>query len=449
MSNQTSLFSDTPINKAVLQLAIPAVITQLITVAYNMADTFFIGQIGNPKQVAAVSICLPIYMVTTGISNVFGIGGASLISRCLGNGNNDKVKFVSSSSFWNGILFAILYSVFVLVVNRKLLYFCGCDDEVYEFAKIYSFWTVIVGAVPTLINSLLSHFVRAEGYSKEASFGVAFGAVLNICLDPIFILVLRMDIMGAALATSISNIIAAVYYIVFVFKTKSLSLSLNIKHYCTDKDMIAEIILVGFPSFLMNTLAVCSNIVLNRLLSMYCNEAIAGAGIAKKIDSLMYALSNGISQGVLPLIGYNYSSKNYERFEKSIKSTLKLSLTITTISSLLLFFGAKYIISFFIDDYLTIYYGSIIQRIICVTGPLSSVTTITIVCYQAMGQKLKPAILSLLRKGALDIPTMILMNKAIGVFGIALGIPIADFGAMLVSLFFIQDIKEKIRSDKI
>jgi multidrug efflux pump len=434
---ETVLFEKTPVTKAVVSLVVPTVISQLITVLYNTADTFFIGQIGDPNQVAAANLCMPVFFLLTGIANLFGIGGASLISRSLGKGDRERATRASVFCIWTSTAVSLLYGIIVYVLCPIALPAFGANADTYGFCRQYIFWTVAVGSVPTVLNVGLAHLVRSEGHSKQASFGMILGAVLNIILDPIFIMALRMQIAGAALATMLSNLVATVYFVILILKKRGHTvLALSPRLFSTRDHVPSEVFLVGLPSTFMSLMGTLSNITLNRLMSSYCNEAIAGVGIAKKIDMLSYGIATGMSQGVIPLIGYNYSSKNYERMKKAILTTFALSLSIALVCTVLLFTCAYPIVRAFIDDALTVEYGQIFQRIICITGPCISVTLMVITIFQAMGKRLQPLVLSLFRKGGLDIPFMFVMNAYSGVNGIVWATPIADFGAMVISILF-------------
>ncbi|MDO4386787.1 MAG: MATE family efflux transporter, partial [Clostridia bacterium] len=210
---KSKLFSEMPVRKAVLTLAIPTVISQLITVVYNMADTFFIGQLGDPRQVAAATIAMPCFMFLTAFANLFGLGGSSLISRCLGSGDREKAKRCASFCIWTGAAAALIYGLLVVLAEPALLPILGASEETWTYCGQYMLWTIGIGAVPTVMNAELAHLIRAEGYSKPAGFGVAFGGILNILLDPLFIFVFRLEIAGAAIATMLSNLIAMGYFL--------------------------------------------------------------------------------------------------------------------------------------------------------------------------------------------------------------------------------------------
>lgn len=434
-STGNELFEKKPVTIAVLTMVVPTVISQLITVLYNMADTFFIGQTGDPNQVAAANLCMPMFFLLTGFANLFGIGGSSLISRCLGIGDSKKAKHAASFSIWTSILVSFCYGIVIYLIRPVLLPAFGANEGTYEFCSQYIFWTICIGAVPTVLGTEFAHLIRAEGFSKQASFGMTLGAVLNIILDPIFITVFDMQIAGAALATMLSNLVSVVYFIHHLIRRKQNTvIVLHPKYYTLSGHIPSEIMLIGLPSALMSLMSTFSNITLNKLMAAYSNEAIAGVGIAKKIDMLAFGIATGMSQGVVPLIGYNFSSGNFPRMKKAIKTAFMLSLGVAIVSAVLLFTCAHPIVKSFINDAATVGYGQRFQRIICITGPCISVTLIVITIFQSVGKKAQPLMLSLLRKGGLDIPFMFLMNAILGVNGIVWATPIADFSAMVIAI---------------
>ncbi|MBR6610167.1 MAG: MATE family efflux transporter [Oscillospiraceae bacterium] len=434
LSNK-ELFETAPVKQAVVSLVVPTIISQLITVVYNMADTFFIGQIGDPNQVAAASLCMPMFLLLTGCANLFGIGGASLISRCLGSDDTDKARSVAAFSIWSASAVAVVYGIILYIVRPVILPLVGANAATYEYCSQYLFWTVTIGGIPTVLNALLAHLVRSEGHSRRASIGMAMGGVLNIILDPVFIQVFKLNVAGAAIATMLSNLAATLYFIMLIRSQHGASvISLNPRHYTLKMGIPKEVMLVGLPSCMMNFMGVFSNITMNRLMASYCNEAVAGIGIAKKVDMLAFAIATGMSQGCLPLIGYNYSAKNYKRMMESIKTTFRYSMIVATAGTVFLLTCAGPLVRAFIDDPLTVQYGQLFQRIVCITTPCVSITMIVITMFQSTGKKLQPLLLSLLRKGGLDIPVMIVMNHLVGVNGIAWATPIADTGAMLCAI---------------
>lgn len=435
MRNNDSLFSETPVRRAVLALAVPTVISQIITVLYNMADTFFIGQLNDPNQVAAATVAMPAFAALTALSNLFGIGGASKISRCLGKKDTETAKRTAAFSIWTAFTVALLYGLLLCAVRPWLLPLLGANAETYAFCSSYVFWTITVGAVPTVLNACLSHLIRTEGYARQAGFGVAFGGLLNIALDPVFLFVFHMQITGAAIATLLSNMAATLYFLCFLCKIrKNTVITPNPRHYSLTGGIPGEVVFGGLPSFVMMLLSCLSNSVLNRLVTSYSNEAMAGMGIAKKIDMIAFSVAQGMTQGVLPLIAYNYASGNRKRMSQSIRVTLTYTLMLACTATLTLFLFAAPITRGFIDNAETIAYGRNFLKILCFTCPSTAVNFMIITVFQATKQRVQPLVLSMLRKGTLDIPLMIALHHWIGIKGIAWATPMADWLALAVSL---------------
>ena len=430
-----SLFSDAPVSKAVLTLAVPTVISQLITVVYNMADTFFIGQLGDPLHVAAATLAMPIFMFLTAFANLFGLGGSSLISRCFGSGDRAKAAHTAAFCIWTGIAAAFVYGIGIMLLEPVLFPILGATEETWAYLKQYVFWTIGIGAVPTVMNAEFAHLIRSEGYSKTAGFGVALGGALNIVFDPIFIFVFRMEIAGAAIATMLSNLIAMLYFIGFLLHIRNnTAITLSPKEYSVGQRIPLEVVTVGLPGFVMTLMSTISNTALNHIVAGYSNTAVAGMGIAKKIDLLAYAISQGMTQGTLPLIGYNFSSGNVRRMKQSIKTAFLYSLIVAACGTIVLYFFAAPIAKVFIADEQTVHYGQTFLKIICLACPTTSVNFMVITVFQAIGKKVQPLFLSLLRKGSLDILFMLLLNKAMGISGIAWATPFADWVALVISL---------------
>jgi len=435
--DKTELFEKTPVFRAILALAVPTVLSQLITVLYNMADTFFVGQLNDPNQVAASTIAMPVFMMLTGIANLFGIGGASLISRSLGKGDKDRAKKTASFSIFTAIMVALVYSVLVLFLRPVLLPKLGTDEFTYKFTSNYLFWTVYIGGIPTALSMTLAHLVRAEGYSKHASIGIALGGILNIGLDALFILVFHMQIKGAAIATFLSNLVAVLYFFIIILSRRKTTVVLpNPKIYPLKSGIPKEVVLVGLTSFIMAIMGTVSNMVLNGIMASYSNEAIAGMGIAKRIDLIAYAIAHGMTQGVLPLIAYNYASGNKKRMTDSIKKTTLLTLGISLIATVVLYFGATPLSRLFIENDETVNYCNTFLKIIAIACPVTAVNCIAISVFQAMGKKYQPLILSMSRKGVTDIPFMFILSLSVGVLGIPWAVPIAEGIGLIFTVIF-------------
>ena len=410
------LFEAMPVPKAVATLAIPTIISQIVTMIYNLADTFFIGQLGNPAMVAAVSLVSPWFNLLTALGNLFGLGGSSLISRMLGNQNHQDIKHVSAFSVWCGAAFTVIFSLLSYLYRTPLLNFLGASADTYPYAESYLFWVVVLGGVPTKISLTLAHLLRSEGHAKPASAGMMFGGLLNVALDPILIFVFHMEVTGAAIATAISNTASVVFFVIQYMRLKNkTSVSLNPKHFTFR--FTWPIFSVGLASALATTLANASNMVMVRLASGYGDIPVAAYGIVKRIDQLPLNISMGLCQGFMPLVGYNFASKNYDRMRRVSTFSWKTALVMSACFVACFAAFAPGILHLFIPEEQTSTLGAQFLRIACLAVPLTSVNFLISYTLQAMGKGIQSAALTFSRQGLLNIPLLILMNATIGLFG--------------------------------
>lgn len=442
------LFEKEKISKAVLTLAIPTIISQLITIIYNWADTFFVGQLNNTFQMAAVTICHPAFMMCTAFANLIGIGGANVISRSMGMNNMDRVKKASTMCLIFTLIVSLLYSLIIFIIQEPLLLnLLGADETTLQYSIDYMFWVVVIGALPTVFSATLAHLIRATGKATQASIGITIGAVANIILDPIFIFVFKLEIVGAAIATCISNAIACIYFIIYLYKDKYNSvLSFNLKNLFIKTKVAGDILLSGLSSFLMMLMAIFSNASINKLMSNYSAAAISGVSIAKKVDLCIIAFAQGLTNGILPLIGYNYASGDKIRMKKIIKFSMTVVLTFSITCVIIFSLIPKPLVSIFIKDPETINYASKFLRILCLSMPLTSLIFIFNTVFQATKQNGKALITILLRKGVIDIPLMIGLNLLIPIYGVVMSQPLVDvIGVTIAIILYIIYLKKEKR----
>ncbi len=437
------LFKETAVPKAILSLAVPTVVGQLIHFIYNIADTFFVGQLNDPNQVAAATVCMPVFLITMLFSNLFGIGGSCVISRCFGKGNNNRAKKAAAFSVWASIAVALVYGIFIHFTKSFLI--SGTNEASFQYCSDYIFWTITIGSVPTVLSGVLSHIIRSEGFAKQSAFGIALGGILNIILDPIFIFTLGLEIKGAAIATMISNICSAIYFLlIFYVKRKSLTVSISPKYFSPKDSIAKDVFLGGLPSSVMSLMASISSSTLNGLMVQYSNEAIAGFGIAKKIDLIVFGFAQGIAQGALPLIAYNFAAKNNKRLKQAIITTTLYSFCSAVFVTVVLYFFAAPISNAFIDNTVTVDFAQRFLKILAIGCPVIALNFLFITIFQAVGAKVQPLVLSVLRKGALDIPLMFLFDRLIGVNGIPLCTPISEAIACFIAIgLFVPFLKKQ------
>ena len=252
MDEKKRVFEEYPVLKSLTIMAVPAIVSQLITLIYNIADTWFIGLTDNPSMVAACSLVLPIFLLSISISNLFGTGGGSLISRLLGDKKEMEAKKVFAISMWMSLLTAVAFAGITMLFSDPLLNLLGASDQTRDYARQYLFYVVGIGGVFNVMSMVLSNLIRSVGYSKEAGIGISFGGVLNIILDPILMFWIfpdGMQVTGAAVATMLSNVITFSYFVIICIKIqKNTVIGVSLRQGLPERSSIIEIFSVGIPA---------------------------------------------------------------------------------------------------------------------------------------------------------------------------------------------------------
>lgn len=438
--NENELMGQMKISKAVAKMAVPSVISSLVTVVYNMADTFFVGQTGDPLQVAAVSLTNPIFILMMAFANMFGMGGSAVLSMALGAKNEKRARKTSSFVTYASLIVGILFAVILIVFMDPILAVFGANAETYEFAKGYTFH-ISYGAPFIIWSAAASFIVRAEGSSKEAMIGSMIGTVANIILDPIFISVLNQGTAGAAIATTIGNILASGYYRWYFLK-KSKVLSLKWSDFTVRESILTKVCGSGLPTAIFSALMSVSTIVLNQLLVVYGNDPVAAIGIVFKANMFITFLQMGIANGVQPLLGYNYGAGNMKRFRGVESYTKKCCLVAGIAATALYFLFREQIIRLFISDNEVVSYGVDMLVDYMLSGPVIGFLFVNMNCMQSVGRALPATILSVLRQGILLIPLLYLLRALFGLNGVILGQSVTDYIAVILSFFLWRKIRK-------
>ena len=449
------LFEESPVIRSVLSLALPSIIGQIILVIYNMADTFFVGLTGSDAAITAVTVCMPAFMFLSAISNLFGVGGASVISRLLGLGRKKDASSAAAFAVWGCFAVAAVYSLGVFFCMDGFVDLLGGSaDGVHGQARNYMLVTVVTGGCVTSVNTLFSHLVRAEGRSLQASLGVVIGGVLNIALDPLFMFVILQpgnEVLGAALATLLSNCGALLYYIVYILlQKKKMVLSVRPRLAMFRDSIPKNVISIGIPACLMTLCENISYAVLDNLMSAFGTATQAGIGVAKKVNMLAHCIVRGMAQGVLPLIGYNYAKGNRVRMKHTVYISAAMSVTISLCCMAICFLVPDVLIGVFIPNGSESHaYGTVFLRIMCIGAPFSAWAYTVISFFQATGYMAKSLVLALLRKGVLDIPLMFILNMIRPVYGIVCATPAADIVCCLAALVLFAAFIRKHGEDRL
>lgn len=420
--NKEELFERMPVTKAIFTLTIPMIITSIISIFYNLSDTYFVGILNNPVQNAAVTLVAPAMTLFYAVTNLFGIGGSSLMSRKLGLKQFENVKKASATAIYFGLFFSVLLSAVTIIFNRQMLKILGTSDETYEITKQYLFWTVGAGAVPGIMNLLFSFFLRAEGRSFQASIGNIAGCVLNIILDPFFILPfgLNMGAAGAGLATFIANCCAFVYFICLMLHLHGKTyVSINPKHFTLEPEIIKSIFIVGIPGVFQNLLNVVSMTILNNLATGFGTDAVASIGIVNKLNQLPIQVIFGFSQGVMPLIGYNYASKNFPRMKGVIKKTFAITLGCLAVIVSMNLLAGNVFVRFFMDNDSIVKIGTRFLQASALGLPFMCVDFVVVGISQAFGMGKYALVFSFIRKAFLEIPLLFVFSSIFGLYGLS------------------------------
>ncbi len=443
-TDKTEVFEHKKVPAAIATLAVPTILSQIITMIYNLADTFFVGHTGDPAQVAALTLVFPVYMLLTGIGNLFGIGANSRISRCLGAGDREGAVKTSAFSFWSGLAATGVILLLLGIFLRPVLRLMGASDATLEPAAGYLLWVMLVGGLPTEASLLMAHMLRAEGSAREASTGMMLGGLLNIALDPIFIFPLDMGVVGAGLATMLSNVTCLGYYLYVLYRNrKHTVITLNPRRYNTQG--AGDILLVGLPAAMVIALGTSANVILTRLLSAYGDLSVAAFGVTQKFGTITMNISIGLTQGIMPLIGYNYAARNFRR----VKSVCQYSFGILFVF-IAVFFAAYQmfpttLMQLFVSDGETVALGARFLRRWSVCVPGMTFIFLFNSIFQAMGMWKRSLLLSVLRQGVLFIPCLFLMDHLLGMYGLVWSQPVADWAALILGAVMYLQVAGRLR----
>lgn len=446
--DRADIFEKIPVRRAVLMQIFPAVASQMIVLIYNLADTYFVGRLNDPVETAAITVAYPVFLMLTAISNLFGVGGASAVARALGRKETQQAKQISSLSFWGGIALSVVFSVLFFFIARPVLTLCGADENTFDAAYGYAKWVVILGGPFTVMNTLLANLVRSEGSAGKASVGVSLGGVLNIMLDPLFVLprFLGFGAVGAGIATAISNAAAALYLLRCVLSQEDTVLSVELRQLVCWRKHIGTILAVGFPSALQYALTVVAVAAQAKFVSAYPTEAVAGLGIVKKLDQLPLYFSIGVSNGLLPLLAYNHAAGNISRRKGAFRFGAAVSFAFSVLCLVAYELFAPHLVGLFIADGKTVAYGADFLRLMVTAMPAMSICYPMIIQFQAMGKAKESLVCSVLRKGVLDLPLLFLMDRLLPLYGCMLVQPIVDavsLAAASVLYFRIRNAEER------
>lgn len=439
----TEIFKNAPVPKAVLFNVIPSIISMMMVLVYNLADTFFIGQTKNPYMVAAVSVATPIFLLFMAVGMLFGIGGTSLISRLLGEGKKEKASKVSAFCFWTGLCVGIVGMFVIWVLIDPICAMIGTSPDTVGYAKEYL--NIVALGVPFLVvSNSFSSIIRSEGKANIAMMGMILGNVTNIILDPLMILGFGWGVAGAAIATVLGNIVGAIFYISYLVSDRSM-LTINPRFYSIKNGIVKGVLAIGIPASLNSILMSTSNIIINNLMNRFGDMAVAGLGVAMKVNMIVVMLLIGLGTGIQPLLGYCYGARNKKRFLSVLKFSLALSFCLSMVMTLICYFGAGPMVKAFLDNPDAFQYGMQFARIYILSGPIMGILFVLINTLQGMGAAVPSLILSVSRQGIIYFPVLFIIYS---IFAeprmLAMSQPITDYlAAALAAILFLISYKKQ------
>lgn len=425
------LFERKPVAGAVLKLAVPTMVSSLVMVIYNLSDTLFVGMLNDPIQNAAVTLAAPVLLAFNAVNNLFGVGSSSMMSRALGSKDQETVARSSVFGFYcavcSGVLFSLVYTLF----SPAFLHLLGASAETSAATAEYLKWTTTFGAVPAILNVVMAYLVRAEGSTLHASIGTMSGCLLNIVLDPIFILPWGLDMgaAGAGLATCLSNCVACLYFFALLYvKRGSTCVCIRPSMFRLDRKIVLGVCGVGIPASVQNLLNVTGMTILNNFMASYGSDAVAAMGISQKISMVPMYVAMGFSQGLMPLISYNYASGNSRRMKQAIGFSLKVSVAFMVLVVAAYQLGAGTLVSLFMKNEAIVAYGARFLRGLSLAQPFLAVDFLAVGVFQACGMGSRALFFAVMRKIVLEIPALYILNALFPMYGLAY----AQFAAELI-----------------
>lgn len=449
-SNKQTLFEQMPIPGAVARLTIPTIVGSLVMILYNLADTYFVGYLNDPVQNAAVTLAAPLLLAFNAVNNLFGVGCSSMMSRSLGLRDYDTVRRSAAFGIYCSIISGVIFSVGYSLMSGSILEILGADETTVEATRQYLLWTVSFGAAPAILNVVMGYMVRSEGAAVHGTVGTMSGCLLNIVLDPIFIMPwgLGMGAAGAGCATFISNCVACLYFFAYVFIKRGNT------YVCMRPDMVrcgravaVGVFAVGVPAMVQNLLNVTGMTILNNFTADYGSEAVAAMGIASKIQMIFMYVGMGISNGIMPLVGYNYASGNIKRMKEALLFTGKLIFIGLGLATVLCFTNSGALVGMFIDNARVIELGGAFLRGLSLSLPFLAIDFLGVGVYQACGMGRKSLIFAIMRKIVLEIPALFILNALLPMYGLAFAQPFAELilavAAVVVMAKIFRDLDKK------
>ena len=438
MSNEVSeqkfiKMTTAPVERLVCSMAVPSIISMMITAFYNMADTFFVGRIST-EATGAIGVVFSYMTLIQAISFFFGHGCGNFISRALGAKQHDEAAKMAAVGFFSSIFVGIFLGIFGTIFIEPLLVFLGATETILPDAKAYIRYILL--ATPFIMGSfVLNNIMRLQGNAKMAVIGISFGAVLNVILDPILIFGADLGTAGAGIATGISQVIS--FWLLLYLSGKKDGIKIRWKNFKFTWRRFWEIFSGGIPSLARQGLGSVATICLNKTAGLYGDPAIAAFSVVSRIIMIFASALIGFGQGFQPVCGFNYGAGKFERVKKAFWFCVKVASVAMLVIAIGLYVGAEPLVCLFRkEDPEVVRIATKALRMQCITMPLMGFIVISNMCLQNMRKTVSATITAMARQGLLFIPAMFVFNALFGLFGLQLAQPIADGLTFVVCIPF-------------
>ena len=442
-SSRTQMMLQDPINKVIPKLAVPTIISMLITSIYNMADTYFVSQLGTSAS-GAVGVIFSAMSFIQAIAFTMGMGSGTNVSQALGAGDEEKAKQYVATGFFTAFAAGIIIAVLALTHIDPLIRFLGATETILPYARDYA--TYIFYATPFIMCSfVMNNLLRFEGLSFYGMIGIGFGGVLNMVLDPVFIFLLDMGTSGAAIATALSQVISFVI-LLYMTNTRSDAISIHPKNFRFSAKIYGRILYNGFPSLGRQGIASVSSILLNNTAGVYGDAAIAAISIVNRFVMFINSSVIGFGQGFQPVCGFCYGARKYSRVREAYWFSVKVTtIILIVLSGIAFIFSGTIITQFRRDDLEVIRIGTLTLRLQLITMPLWGYIVMSNMFTQSIGYGVRSTIISSARQGLFLIPSLLILPKMSGLFGIQIAQPVSDVLTFVLAIVIVSGILKQLK----
>ena len=441
--------TETKIPKLITMLAIPTVISMLVTALYNFADTAFVASLNNDSITAAVNVVFPLMTIIQAVGFMIGMGAGSIIARLLGKHLDNEASKTASSALFLTLSFGFIILIFGLIFVNPLMKLLNASATVLPHARSYAIYIIIASPI-VMASFALNNFLRAEGKAKLSAIGLTVGAILNVLLDPLFIFVFDLGIKGAAIATALSQTVSFIILFSFYLRKKTV-VKLGISYVSFRFKDYGLICMIGLPSLLRQGLASIATILLNGASDTHGGDsATAALGVVAKITQVVFMVMLGIGQGYQPVVGYNYGAKKYKRVKQAFWYMFIMSSCIMIIGSGLLAIFARPLVDLLVENESGINIGINALRYQCIGLSFCALGVACNMSFQSLGKKVRAILVSILRQGLCYIPFIIILPIYMGITGVELSMMIADLLTFVIvipfTISFFKEINDKIKA---